>query len=217
MFGSLLRGNSRESVRVPPPPSPAPEPVSPSISHESSTDDSYYSESDWSVPFNVVPKDNFGTNVACIFFSGLSHYVYGIFFNAYETVNSKYGYPNIGSMCFVLATALYLIRYDLSLKRMPIERTWKYSVYKVLAVTFLTHLILAGIWQQLVNLTWELTFIIKDFFDVIYQKTGNFIFKDLSSLITMTTARWITYLEGLAILVFVLISLNSRSYYEEDY
>ncbi|XP_026688751.1 uncharacterized protein LOC113473245 [Diaphorina citri] len=118
-------------------------------------------------------------------------------------------------MCFVLATALYLIRLDLSLKRLPIEeRTWKYSVYKILAVTFLTHLILAGIWQQLVNLTWEMTFIIKDFIEMLYKNTGNINFHTLSSLITMTTARWITHLEGLGILTFVLLSLSSRPDYD---
>ncbi|KAL1458999.1 hypothetical protein WDU94_011018 [Cyamophila willieti] len=58
----------------------------------------------------------------------------------------------------------------------------KYSIYKILAVTFLTHLILSGIWQQLVNLTWELTFIFKDFIDMLGTRTGNIVFNRLSSV-----------------------------------
>lgn len=154
-----------------------------------------------------LPRDNLKTNLACIIFACLSHYLYGIFFNAYESVNSRYGYPNIGSMCFVLATALILVRFDLSLKSLPIEsRSWRYSVYKVLAVTFLTHLILAGIWQQLVNLTWEVFFATKDLIDQVNMSRGGGVLGLLSELMTSRTVNMLTHMEGIGILLFVLSS-----------
>uniref|UniRef100_A0A8D9B5W4 Uncharacterized protein n=1 Tax=Cacopsylla melanoneura TaxID=428564 RepID=A0A8D9B5W4_9HEMI len=211
VFENWRSGNSTNPTRAEPEAVPD-SPRSPSY------DDSYSEDtqsSEWSIGSKFIPSDNFGTNVACLVFSALSHYVYGIHFNAYESVNSKYDYPNIGSMSFVLATAFYLIWQDLSLRELLMgDRSWKYSIYKILAVTFLRHLILSGIWQQLVNLTWELTFIFKDFIDFLYDSTGNFVFSSISSSITMTTARWITYVEGLGILLFVLYSRNtSRSDY----
>ncbi|KAI5696539.1 uncharacterized protein LOC108252348 [Diaphorina citri] len=170
-----------------------------------------YEESEFEEPtfagVRFLPRENMKTNISSVLLAALSHYLYGIFFNAYETVNSRYDYPNLGSMCFVLATALLLVRLDLSLKSLPIEtRTWKYSVYKVLAVIFLTHLVLAGIWQQLVNLSWELFFMGKDCLDVLYAQTNSVLFLKLSELMTMRTAKWVTHLEGLAVLGMVLYS-----------
>ncbi|KAL1454112.1 hypothetical protein WDU94_010396 [Cyamophila willieti] len=153
------------------------------------------------------PRDHFKPNIASVLFAALSHYLYGIFFNAFEAVNSRYDYPNFGSMCFVLATALVLIRFDLSLKSLPIEsRTWKHSVYKVLAVIFLTHLVLAGIWQQIVNLTWELFFLGKDGVNILNAQMEWRILSEISRLMTLKTAKFVTHMEGLAILVMVIYS-----------
>lgn len=157
------------------------------------------------IPF--LPRNNFKTNIACIAFSCLSHYLYGIFFNAYESVNARYDYPNVGSMSFVLATVLILIRFKLVLKSLPIEvRTWKYSFYKVLAVTFITHLVLAGIWQQLVNLTWELFFATKDLLEFLNNHSDKGILHVISENMTSRAVNMLTYLEGLAILTLVIIN-----------
>lgn len=154
-----------------------------------------------------MPRDNLKTNFACVAFSCLSHYLYGIFFNAYESVNTRYDYPNIGSMCFVMATAIILVRFDLSLKSLRIEAgTWKYSMYKVLAVAFITHLVLAGIWQQLVNLTWELFFVCKDFLEFLNSYSDGGILHMISSRMTTRVVNVLTYLEGMFILAIVLLS-----------
>lgn len=181
-------------------------------SSEYSSYGSYESSDDGQDGFigHYIPRNSFKTNLLSVIFSAASHYIYGIFFNANATVNHRYEYPNIGSMCFVIATALYLIRLDLTLKRLPVEsRTWKYSVYKILAVVFLTHLILEGIWQQLVNLTWELVFIGKELLEMLHHETRIAVFQHLSSAITMKTAMYFTYVEGIVILMIVLLNPNT--------
>lgn len=174
---------------------------------------SYYSSDD-SQERNFIglyiPRGSFKTNLLSVIFAATSHYIYGIFFNYEAGANLRYGYLNVGSMCFVIATALYLIRLDLTLKRLPIEsRTWMYSVYKTLAVIFLTHWLLEGIWQQLANLTWELVFIGKEFLDMLHHETRNAVFQHLSSVITMKMTIYVTYVEGAVILLIVLMNPNT--------